>query len=57
MFNEKDLALHKGLIKILDEATFPLKAREVAAFAQVYAWVKDLPNRKKEVEIKQKVKK
>ena len=42
MLNPKDRALHAGLIKILDDATFPLKAREVQAFAQVYAWAKAL---------------
>lgn len=37
----KDQALAKGLIKMLDEATFPLKAREVASFAAIYNWVRD----------------
>lgn len=48
MFTEKDKALHKGLMKILDEGTFPLKAREVIAFAEIYAWVKSLPDKKEE---------
>lgn len=45
MFNDKDKALHKGLMKILDEATFTLKAREVAAFVQIYNWVKEMPSK------------
>jgi hypothetical protein len=44
MFTDKDRALHKGLIKVLDDATFQLKAREVAAFAEIYKWVINLPN-------------
>lgn len=42
IFNEKDKAFHKGLIKLLDEGTFQLKAREVQAFAMIYKWVLDL---------------
>lgn len=42
---EQDKAMHKGLMKLLNEATFPLQAREVAAFGRVYSWVCDLPER------------
>ena len=42
---EKDLALHKGLMKLLDEGTFPLRAKEVMAFAEVYSWAKGMPAR------------
>jgi len=42
MFTEKDRALHKGLMKILDEGSFTLKAREVAAFIEIYRWAKEL---------------
>lgn len=53
---DRDLLIHKGLIKILDDATFQLKAREVAAFLEVYKWVKELPEKFKEPVI-EKVKK
>ena len=44
MMNDKNKAFHIGLMKILDEGTFPLKAREVSSFAAVYNWVKhELP--------------
>jgi hypothetical protein len=44
MMNDKNKAFHIGLMKILDDGTFPLKAREVSSFAAVYNWVKsDLP--------------
>lgn len=37
-------AMHKGLMKILEDGTFPLKIREVAAFHTIYQWAKnDLP--------------
>lgn len=42
--NKENLALHKGLMKILSEATFELKAREVASFAKVYEWANKLPD-------------
>lgn len=34
-------SMHKGLMKILDDGTFPLKAREVASFHAVYVWARD----------------
>lgn len=46
MFTEQDKALHRGLMKLLDEATFPLKAREAKAFLAIYDWAKNLPNKK-----------
>jgi len=42
MFEEKDRAMLRGLNKILEDATFPLKKREVQSFAMVMGWVKDL---------------
>ena len=48
MFDEKDKAFHKGLMKLLDEASFDLKAREVRAFLAVYDWAKNLPEKFKE---------
>lgn len=55
VLNETERALHKGLMKILDEGTFPLKAREVPAFAQIYAWVKSLADKKDEpIKVKKK---
>jgi len=39
MINDSDKALHKALMKILDEGTFSLKVREVPAFIKVYNWV------------------
>lgn len=50
MFDEKDKALHKGLMKILDEATFQLKAREVQAFAAIYNWAKGLEQKMQTVD-------
>jgi hypothetical protein len=45
MFVKEDLLLLKGLKKVLEDATFPLKRREVAAFAAVIKWVDDLEKR------------
>lgn len=42
--NDKNKALHAGLMKILNEATFSLRAREVTSFGAVYNWAKDLQN-------------
>lgn len=47
MFSKEDEIFHKGLMKLLDEATFPIKAREAKAFLAVYEWTRNLPNRKK----------
>lgn len=38
MLSKEDLALHKGLVKLLNDGTFELKAREVPAFGAVYNW-------------------
>ncbi len=54
MFTKEDEALHKGLMKLLDEGTFHLQAREVKAFLVVYDWVKNLPQKSKQPLIKQK---
>ena len=40
--NDQDKAMQKGLIKILNDGTFSLKAREVRAFLEVVGWVNDL---------------
>lgn len=40
---KEDAALHKGLMKLLDEAEFRLQAREVRAFLVIYDWAKNLP--------------
>ena len=47
---DQDKAMHRGLMKLLDEADFTLKAREVAAFIQIYNWTKELPNKMKQPE-------
>lgn len=46
MIDEKEMGLHAGLMKLLDEGTFELKAKEVPAFIQIYNWFKSLPDRK-----------
>lgn len=43
--NNEDLLFHKALMKILDEATYSLKAREVASFIKVYEWTKEIPSK------------
>lgn len=40
--NEKDKAMLNGLIKLINEADFVLKAREVRAFFEIVNWVTDL---------------
>jgi hypothetical protein len=61
MFSKTDKVMHKGLMKILDEGTFELKAREIPAFSRVYNWALTLMDEKKpdkkEVKQKKKVKK
>ncbi len=42
MLTQRERALHKGLMKLLEEGSFTLKAREVAAFAEIYKWTKSL---------------
>ena len=37
--------MHKAMKKVLDEATFPLKSREVVAFIKVIEWFDELPKR------------
>lgn len=55
MFSKEDEAMHKGLMKLLDESTFRLQAREVKAFLVIYDWVKHLPVKMKEQEKPKKV--
>lgn len=51
--NKEDQAMHSGLMKLLNDATFPLQAREVSSFAAVYNWAKnDLPKMKRPPERK-----
>ena len=45
---KEDEALHKGLMKLLDEASFNLRAREVRAFLVIYEWTKNLPQKLKD---------
>lgn len=45
MLTEKDLPFIKALNKVLDEATFPVKRREVASFYALMNWVADLEDR------------
>lgn len=47
MFSKEDEAMHKGLMKLLEEASFNLKAREVRAFLAVFEWTKNLPEKMK----------
>ena len=48
--NKENLAMHRGLIKILDDGRFKLKAREMPVFLNVYKWAKELPNKLTEKE-------
>jgi hypothetical protein len=62
MYNKNDKAMMVGLKHLLNEATFPLKRREVATFVQVMTWLHDLETRidddlKPKPSIKKKVKK
>lgn len=59
MFSKEDEALHKGLMKLLDESTFHLQAREVKAFLVIYDWAKNLPNKHRvsQSNVKEKTKK
>lgn len=45
MFNSQDKVMIIALKKILDEATFPLKKREVQSFAMIMTWVNELEKR------------
>ena len=40
--NDKDKAMHNGLLKLINDANFVLKAREVRAFLEIVSWVNDL---------------
>lgn len=49
--DKRDKAMHQGLMKILNEGTFELKAREVSAFIEIYNWIKnEVPKKIKEKE-------
>lgn len=45
MHNNQDLIMHKAMKKLLEDATFPLKSREVVAFVKVMEWFDNLPLR------------
>lgn len=42
LFNEKDKALHKGLIKLLNDGTYPLMRKEINAFIAIDQWLGSL---------------
>jgi len=46
VLSKEDLALHKGLMKLLNEASYELKAREISAFSSIYNWALNLPDLK-----------
>jgi len=51
---DKDKIMHKALIKILNDADFTLKMREVSTFIEVYKWVQEMPqNWKKPAPVKE----
>jgi hypothetical protein len=43
--NNRDLVMHQALMKVLNEGTFSLKAREVPTFLEVYKWTQGLTER------------
>lgn len=45
MLTEKDLPFIKALNKVLDEASFPVKRREVASLYALMNWVAELEGR------------
>lgn len=55
-FNSQDKTMLNGLNKVLDEATFPLKKREITSFAMILNWLSELDKRIDE-ELKEKPKK
>lgn len=54
----EDKALYNGLLKVLGEATFSLKKRELMAFHKVCLWVENdlllLLDKKPEAKVKKK---
>ncbi len=52
MFNDNDKAMHAGLMKLLNEGTFELKAKEVPAFLKIYNWTMELAKPKHEFDPK-----
>jgi len=58
MFDKNDKAMIVGLNHILNEATFPLKRREIASFVKVMTWLSELDARiNKDLEQKPEAKK
>lgn len=53
----QDKAMHAALMKLLNEGTFELKAREVPTFLKAYQWAQELPAKMKKPEPKTKAKK
>lgn len=48
----RDKKMHAGLMRLLNDGTFELKAREVPAFLEVYKWASALMDEKPIVEVK-----
>jgi len=48
---EQDKALHRGLMKLLNDGTFQLQARDVPVFSAVYKWAHELPDKIKVVKV------
>ena len=42
--DKKDLIMHQALMKVLNDGTFELKAREVPKFLEVYTWATNIPH-------------
>ena len=56
--DKREMNLHKGLMKLLNDGTFELKAREVPAFMEVYRWAQTLMDPEPEpIKLKKKAKK
>jgi len=44
MFNEKDKALHKGLLDLLNDGDFTVKMRAAPKMIAIYNWVLNMPS-------------
>lgn len=40
---KRNLVMHQALMKLFNEGTFELKAREVPTFLEVYKWANEIP--------------
>jgi len=45
MFEPKDIPMCKGMLKLWNDATFPIKDREGESFVLVSRWVKELESK------------